>query len=402
MIPHNNNQIADDRDEKIKRMFKLMLESMMEGERSAFLGYEKYDRRPEEIRDNSRNGYYKRDLLTGLGNLINLSVPRDRFDEFGTDLLDAYERSTKPMDKLILKLYSKGMSTRDIQDTINELYGKKLSPQAVTEITREVEEERSAWEIRPLKKRYAAVFIDALFVKMRRDRVAADAVYLAAAIDDEGKRDILGQYVAGEESATFWKGILTDFKARGAQEILLFVFDGLTGLKEAVNEIYPKSLTQLCIVHQMRNTLSYVRASHKQAAAADLRSIYKSHSLSAAKEQLLKIKIKWQAHYPKLFQSWIDKIELLMTFLEFPEYLRSHLYSTNWLERLNKEFRKVIKTKNAFPTETSVRNVIYFKIRDISRRWDNQSLNGFIAYNADLQILWERYYGRKEEFTQCT
>lgn len=167
-----------------------------------------------------------------------------------------------------------------------------------------------------------------------------------------------------------------------------------------MNEVFPKALTQLCVVHQMRNTLSSVRASHKQAVADDLKLIYKSISLSVAKEQLLKVKSKWQAHYPKLFQSWIDKIEVLMTFLEFPEYLRPHLYSTNWLERLNKEFRKVVKTKNSFPTEDSIRNVIYFKIRDLSRRWDTQSLNGFVSYNADLQIIWERHYGRKEVFTQ--
>jgi len=391
-----------DRDEYLKRMFKLMMERLMEGERDAFLGYNKYDRRPKNRQDNARNGYYSRDLLTGLGNLDDLEIPRDRTGKFDTELLRQYEQSTTPMDKLILKLYSKGMSTRDIQDTIQEIYGKKLSPQAVSEITQEIEEERVVWERRPLKKRYTAIFIDALFVKMRRDKVSSDAVYIAAAIDDTGKRDILGMYVAGEESSTFWKNILADFKARGVKETLLFVFDGLTGLKEAVNEVYPQSLTQLCVVHQIRNTLSYVRAVHKTAVAADLKSIYKSSTLPLAKDALLKVKAKWVSHYPRLFNSWIDKIEVLMTFLEFPEYLRPHLYSTNWLERLNKEFRKVVKTKNSFPTETSVRNVIYFKIRDISRHWDTQSLNGFVAFNADLQIMWERHYGRKEVFTQST
>lgn len=181
----------------------------------------------------------------------------------------------------------------------------------------------------------------------------------------------------------------------------MFVFDGLTGLEEAVKEIYPKSQTQLCILHQIRQTLSYVRASHKEAVAGDLKSIYRSKTLSKAKERLLKVKNKWLALYPKLFNRWIDRIETLMRFLEFPEYLRPHLYSTNWLERLNKEFRKVIKTKNSFPTEKAVRNVIYFKIKDISRRWDTQRLNGFVSYRADLQILWEKYYQLgKEVFTQ--
>lgn len=382
-----------DRDEQIKKMFKLMMEALMEGERNAFLGYEKYDYLNKQTQ-NSRNGYYKRDLLTTLGNITSLAVPRDRLGEFASDFIDAYEHSTKPMDKLILELYAKGMSTRDINDVIKQIYGKDLSPQAVTEITKEIEDERLAWETRTLKKRYTVIFIDALFVKIRRDKVSSDAVYLVAGIDEEGHRDILGQYVAGEESATFWKQVLNDIKSRGVKEVLLFVFDGLTGLEEAVKEIYPKSQSQLCVVHQIRNTLSYVRSSHKQQVASDLKSIYKSKSLSEAKEKLLKVKSKWQSFYPKLFNRWIDKIETLMRFLEFPEYLRPHIYSTNWLERLNKEFRKVIKTKNSFPTEDSVRNVIYFKIKDISSRWDSQRLNGFVSYHADLQILWEKYYGK--------
>ena len=391
-----------DRDERIKRMFKLMMESLMEGERTAFLGYDKYDNLRKETA-NSRNGYYERDLLTGLGNLAGLSVPRDRLGEFASDFIDAYEHSTRPMDKLIMQLYAKGMSTRDINDVIKQIYGKDLSPQAVTEITKEIEEERLVWETRTLKKRYSVIFIDALFVKIRRDKVSSDAVYLVAGIDEEGHRDILGQYVAGEESATFWKEILINIKSRGVKEVLLFVFDGLTGLEDAVHEIYPKSQNQLCVVHQIRQTLSNVRASHKEAVAGDLKSVYKSVSLSEAKEKLLKVKSKWQSLYPRLFNRWIDKIEVLMTYLEFPEYLRPHIYSTNWLERLNKEFRKVIKTKNSFPTEDSVRNVIYFKIKDISRRWDSQRLNGFVSYHADLQFLWEKYYqSGKEVFTQST
>jgi Transposase and inactivated derivatives len=360
---------------------------------NAFLGYEKYDYLNKQTQ-NSRNGYYKRDLLTTLGNITSLAVPRDRLGEFASEFIDTYEHSTKPVDKLILELYAKGMSSRDVVDVIEKLYGKKLSPQQVSEITKEVEEERIAWEKRTLKKRYTVIFIDALFVKVRRDKVSSDAVYLVASIDDKGYRDILGMYVAGEESSTFWKEILLDLKERGVEEVLLFVFDGLLGLEEAVKQVFPKTLTQLCVVHQIRNTLSYVRSSHKQQVASDLKSIYKSKSLQQAKERLLMVKNKWEKLYPKLFNRWIDKIETLMTFLEFPEYLRPHIYSTNWLERLNKEFRKVVKTKNSFPTEPALKNAIYFKIKDISKYWDSQRLNGFVLYEAELKILWEKYYGK--------
>lgn len=389
---NGNDQPAVDKDELMKKMFKLMLESMMEGERTAVLGYDKHDYSGYGT-TNSRNGYYPRDLLTGLGNLEDLNIPRDRLGEFTPELLDKWERSTKPMDELILSLYAKGMSTRDINDVIEKIYGKSLSPQAVTLITKEIEEERLAWEKRRLKKKYIAVFIDALFVKIRRDKVDSDAVYTVCAIDEAGYRDILGQYIGASESAHFWKEILVDLKDRGVEEVLLFVFDGLTGLGNAVKEIFPACLTQNCLVHQIRQTLNYVRPCHKEEVAADLKLVYRSLSLTETKDKILKIKIKWQSKYPRLFNSWVDKIETLMTFLEFPKYLRPHVYSTNWLERLNKEFRKVLKTKNSLPTETAARNLLYLKIRDITKNWDRQRLNGFVAYQVDLNILWEKYYG---------
>lgn len=379
-----------------------MMESLMEGERDAFLGYKKYDTSNKEG-VNSRNGHYKRDLLTGLGNLAQLAVPRDRLGAFASEFIRTYEGSTKPMDKLILKLYSKGMSTRDITDTIQELYGKELSPQAVTLITQEVEEERDAWHRRTLHPRYTVIIIDALFVKVRRDTVSADAVYTVSGITDTGKREILGQYVGASESATFWKDILHDIKSRGVAQVLLFVFDGLTGLKEVVQEVYPHAMTQHCVVHQIRSTLSRVRPKHKAQVATDLKTIYRSPEQHQAKARILELKRKWIKEYPHLFDAWIDKFESLTTFMQFPEYLRTHIYSTNWLERINKEFRKVLKTKNSFPTESSVLTILYLKIKDISRNWDTQSVNGFLAHQVDLELLWERQYpGRKEVFTQFT
>lgn len=393
-----------DKDEFIKRMFKLMMESLMEGERTALLGYDKHDFSGYGS-PNSRNGYYQRDLLTGLGNLEKMNIPRDRMGDFSSELLDKWESSTKPMDSLILSLYAKGMTTRDINDVVEKIYGKSYSPASVSLITKEIEEERLAWEKRPLEKRYIAIFIDALFVKTRRgETVSSDAVYSACGINEQGRRDILGIYAGVEESSTFWKEVLVDLKQRGAEQILLFVFDGLTGLEDTVRQVFPRSLTQLCLVHQIRNTLSWVRPNDKQPVAQDLKTVYKSKSLSESKEKILLLKTKWQLKYPKLFNRWIDKIDSLMRFLEFPEYLRSHLYSTNWIERLNKEFRKVLKNKNSLPTEDAVKNLIYFKIRDITGKYGNQTLNGFGAYQVDLQILWEKYFPgnneRKEGFTQ--
>lgn len=389
-----------DKDELLKKVFKMMLESLMEGERTAILGYDKHD--PQGYGSgNSRNGYYERDLLTGLGLLEKLDIPRDRLGEFTPELLDKWQRATKPMDELVLSLYAKGMTTRDINDVIEKIYGKSYSPQQVTLITKEVEEERLAWESRLLKKRYIAIFIDALFVKLRRgDTVSADAVYVVCGIDDEGYRDILGFYVGTSESANFWKEALTDLKERGVKEVLLFVFDGLSGLENVVAEIFPKAMTQLCLVHQMRNSLNYVRPADKEELAKKLKAIYHSNSLPEAKEQLLKLQDELKSKYPRLLNRWFDKLDSLMRFLEFPEYLRPHVYSTNWIERLNKDFRKVLKNKNSMPTEDAVRNLLYLKVRDIAKRYDSQRLNGFVAYQLDLAVMWQKHYGKsvgKEE-----
>jgi len=390
-----------DKDELLKQLFGMMLERLMEGERTAVLGYDKYDYEGYG-KPNSRNGHYQRDLLTGLGFLEKLNIPRDRLGEFTPELLDKWQRATKPMDKLVMSLYAKGMTTRDINAIVEEIYGKTYSPQQVTLITQEVEEERKAWEKRSLKPRYVAIFVDALFVSIRRgDTVSKDAVYVMSGIDDAGYRDILGMYIGATETASFWKGICADIKERGVHEVLLFVSDGLTGIEGTIHEAFPRAFVQLCIVHQIRNTLNQVRPKDKGKVALKLKEIYTSTTLTEAKEKLLKMQDHIKKAYPRLLARWFDKLEYLMRFLVFPEYLRPHVYSTNWLERINKDFRKVLHNKNALPTEDSVRNLLYLKIRDLTRRYERQRLNGFVAYQVDLEVLWQRQYG-ENRFTQST
>jgi len=400
-----------DKDELLRKMFKLMLESLMDGERTAVLGYGKHDfsgyGQNGTGDGNSRNGYYERDLLTGLGLLEKLNIPRDRLGEFTPDLLDKWQRATKPMDDLVLSLYAKGMSTRDINDVIEKIYGKSYSPQQVSLITKEIEQERLAWEKRPLEKRYIAVFVDCLFVSMRRgDTVGKDAVYVVCGIDSTGHRDLLGFYIGTSESATFWKEVLADLRDRGVEQVLLFVFDGVTGLETVVKQIFPRALTQLCIVHAVRNSLTYVRPDDKKEVAGKLKYVYTAKTMAEAKERLLAIQIELKAKYPRLLNRWFDKLPQLMQFLDFPEYVQKHLYSTNWIERLNKDFRKVLKNKNSLPTEDSVRNLLYLRVRDITRRYEAQRVNGFVAYQVDLAVMWQKHYGDsgKEtgEFTQGT
>jgi putative transposase len=367
---------------------------MMEKERTGFLGYRKgVPVSPSgKRRANHRNGYYGRDFLSSLGLMESLKVPRDRLGEFYPKLLEAIELRSGKVEELIAAMYSKGMSTRDIGEVIEDIYGDSISPQTVTNITAGIEEEREAWEKRPLKSRYAAIFIDAIWIKIRRDTVNTDAVYIISGIDEQGYKEILGMYVGATESAVVWEEHLQNIKDRGVQEVLEFVSDGLSGLKEAIKRKFPDALTQRCIVHQMRSTLSKVRKKHKEEVAEDLRTIYRVDSLDQAKKNLKAVKDKWETNYPKLLNSWEDHLEDLMAHLAFPKFLRKFLYTTNWLERINKELRKVVKTKNSFPTEKSVRNLLYFKIRDLNEKYEERRVPGFDKYQPELEAMWKKQY----------
>lgn len=383
-----------DRDEALKDLMKRMMELMMDKERDEFLGYDKGESLPKGFtRENHRNGRYLRDYLTGLGVLQDLAVPRDRLSQFYPQLLSLMDRRTGKIDDLIVSLYAKGLSTRDITSIVGEIYDKKLSATTVSNLTKAIEDEREAWEKRPLSTRYIAIFIDALYIKVRRGTVETDAIYLMYGITEDGHREVLGLHVGVAESATVWEERLREnLFSRGVKEVLLFVMDGLSGLEEAVLRVYPKALTQRCVVHQIRATLSNVRPRHKAAVAEDLKGIYQSQTLEAARKVLLQVKLKWQKLYPRLFKTWEERLESLMCFLQFPKELQKKIYTTNWLERLNKELRKVVKTKNSFPTEDSVKNLIYLKIKAINDQWETRKIPGFDNCVLELQTMWEVRY----------
>jgi transposase-like protein len=384
----------DNLDEEFAKLLKRMSETLMKREQTGFLGYEKGKPivRSGMQRENHRNGYYERDFLSSLGLVEDLNVPRDRLGEFYPKLLNALELRSGKVEDLIVALYSKGMSNRDISDVIGSIYEDSISPQTVTNLTQAVQEEREAWERRPLNSRYTAIFIDALFVKVRRDVVASDAVYLIGGVDEEGHKEILGMYLGTTESAVIWEEHLQDLKDRGVSEVLVFISDGLTGLKEAILRKFPKAAVQRCVVHQLRGTLNNVRPKHKEEMADDLRTIYQVGSLESAKRNLLAVRNKWQKFYPRLFQSWEDNLEDLMAYLTFPKFLRKYFYTTNWLERINKELRKVTKTKNSFPTENAVKNLLYFKIRELNMKYEEKRIPGFDKYKPELEAMWKVRY----------
>lgn len=394
---------SEEKDQLLRGLLKGMMETMMDGERTAHLGYAKGSSLPPGFRrDNHRNGCYERELLTGLGLISDLQVPRDRAGTFMPSLIDRFERRTERINDLILALYRKGMTERDIRDVLTDIYDKTVSAQTISTVAQAITEERQAWERRPLKKRYTALFIDCLWVKLRREVVDTDAVYVIFGIDDEGHRDALSLTVGATESATVWQERLQDLQDRGVREVLLIVADGLTGLPEAVAAVFPQAQFQRCIVHQVRNTLAKVRRAHRQAVADDLKTIYQQETKEAAEQALDAVAAKWRRQYPRLMASWQTHRATLLTFLTFPLFLRRYIYTTNWLERLNKELRKVTKTKNSFPTEASVLNLIYAKLRDTVESWEQRRLMGFESHTVELAELWLERYPHSQAVTQST
>jgi len=384
----------DTLDDELKKLLKRMMQVMMEKERTSFLGYKKGHPIASrgQRRDNYRNGYYEREFLSSLGLMEDLKIPRDRLGEFYPRLLEAMELRSGKVEDLIVALYSKGMSTRDISSIIEIIYGDNISAQTVTNLTTAIQEEREAWEKRPLKPRYVAIFIDGFWVKIRRDTVVSDVVYIVGGIDEKGNKEILSMYIGATESAVVWEEHLQDLKDRGVSEVLEFVSDGLTGLKEAIKRKFPEALTQRCVVHQLRNTMGNVRNKHKEEMAEDLRTIYRVDKLDQAKRNLEAVKDKWRKYYPRLFRSWEEHIEDLMAHLAFPKFLRKYLYTTNWLERVHKELRKMVKTKNSLPTEDSAKNLLYYKIRDLNNKYEEKRIPGFDKYKPELEAMWKKQY----------
>lgn len=389
------------KNEMLKNLLQQMMELMMEEERSSFLGYPQGKSLGKgHRRENLRNGHYQREYVSALGKMEDLSVPRDRLGTFFPQLLDILERRSDKVNDLILAMYAKGMTTRDIMDIIDEIYSKKLSATTVSNMTKTIQVEREAWEKRPLSSRYLAIFIDAIHIKIRRQVVETDSVYLIYGINETGNREVLGMYLGANESSTAWSQWLVDLKERGVKQVLIFIMDGLSQLSETVKQHFPQCLTQRCVVHQVRQTLTNVRVKHKAEMAEDLKTIYRSKTLTEAQTNLDKLKLKWKQAYPRLLTTWDSYLPEFMAFLHFPPQLHRYLYTTNWLERLNKELRKVVKTKNSFPTEDSVRNLLFLKLKELQDKWESRRLPSIDTCRLEINQLWSERY--PQSVTQST
>ena len=385
----NNGQVNF--DDMINDLIKNFIEKMLKGELTEFLNYDKYDSAGKNS-GNSRNGNYSRNFQTKYGVIEKLEVPRDRNNDFQTALFEPYKRRDDWLEQTVIQMYARGLSTRDIANLIEQMYGQKYSATSVSNLTDIAVKEIEQWKNRPLEKRYSVLFIDALSIKIRREHVGNESAYIIIGINEENYREILDFYIGVTESATLWEEVLMNLKSRGVEQVLLGVMDGLPGLTDAFLKVYPKADVQRCVVHKVRNTLHKVKKKHTDEIVTDLKKIYKAPSREYAEQALNDLSSKWDRIYPHLAQSWFEDKDELFAFYKYPDSIQKSIYTTNWIERANKEIRKRLKTMNSLTNEKAAEKILYLKILDYNSKWSERRLKGFLAARDKLIQLFEERY----------
>jgi putative transposase len=345
-----------------------LLNRALEAELTAHLGYPA-GQAPPGGAGNSRNGQPHKTVLTDQGPL-RIRSPRDRKGTFEPQIVKKRQTRWVGFDEKVISLYARGLTVREIQGHLAEIYGTEVSPDLISKITDAVLEDAKAWQNRPLERLYPIVYLDALVVKVRDGHAVRNfACYVALGVNLEGERDVLGIWFQRTEGAKFWLQVLTELKQRGVADVLIFCVDGLTGFPEAIEATFPHSTVQTCLVHQVRNSLKFVSYKDRKPIAADLRKIYTAANQDAAGDELQRFAEKWDARYPTISQSWLEHWEQITPFLAFPQDVRRAIYTTNSIEALHRQTRKIIKTRGHFPTEDAARKLIYLAITKAEPRW---------------------------------
>lgn len=352
----------------LKQITKAVLERALQGEMTEHLGYTKHD--PAGVNSgNSRNGRTRKTLKGDFGE-VELETPRDRNGEFEPQIIRKNQTRWTGFDEKILSMYARGMTTREIQGHLEEMYQVEVSPSLISEVTDAVMEQARAWQNRPLEPFYSVVFLDALYVKMRHEgRVENRAVYVALGINLEGRKEVLGLWTSANEGAKFWLNVLTELRNRGVRDIYLVCVDGLKGFPQAIESLYPKAQVQLCIVHMVRASLNYVTWQDRKNVVADLKPIYKAVTADEAERQLSEFEAKWPK-YPAIGRLWREQWERVIPFFAFPEEVRKVVYTTNAVESLHMSLRKIIKTRGSFPTEEAAIKLLYLALTKVAAKWE--------------------------------
>ena len=372
----------------LKQLTKRLIERTLQAELTDHLGYEPYA--PEgHGADNCRNGKGSKTLQSDSGP-IQIEVPRDRDSSFEPKFVKKRQRRLEGFDDKVLSLYARGLSTRDIQGQLEELYGVEVSPALISNVTEAVMEDVRAWQCRPLSAVYPILYFDALFVKTRQDGpVMTKAVYLALGINLEGEKELLGLWVAQTEGSKFWLSVFNELKNRGVQDCFIACVDGLKGLPEAVEAVFPRTQVQLCIVHKLRNSLKYVLWKERKAVARDLRAIYAAATVSEAEQALDRFSAGWDAKYPAIGPSWRADWQRLTVFFNYSPEIRKVIYTTNAIESLNYSLRRLLKTRGAFPNDDSIVKILFLAINRVAKKWTmpirdwRSALNQFVILFGD-------------------
>lgn len=363
------------------------LEKMLEGELDAHLGYEKHEK---TTIPNARNGFSNKKIKTSFGE-SEIQVPRDRDASFNPIIVPKRQNMLDGLENVIVSLYAKGMSNSDIEEQIREVYNFEVSTSTISRITDSVSNDIVAWQNRPLEPVYLIVWMDGIVFKVRENsKVVNKTIYLAVGLNRDGKKEILGMWLGKNESASFWLGVMTDLKARGVEDILITATDNLNGFTQTIKNVFPESQTQICVVHQIRNSARYVVWKDKKAFSADMKLIYNAPTKQAAKASLEDFAVKWNDKYPYAVKSWTENWEELTVFFDFPIEIRKIIYTTNLIENLNGKIRKYTKNKLSFPTDDAVLKSVYLALREATKKWSMPIQNWGLILNQFLTIFEKR------------
>jgi len=387
----SRNKKTEEIKSQLRDLIKQTLQEALESELEEYLGYPKNNPPKDKSSkpSNVRNGYSTKTVKSDSGE-VELEVPRDRNSEFEPQIVKKRQSILDDLEDKIVALYSKGMTTRDIQDILEDMYGVELSPSLISRLTDRMLPRLEEWQMRPLGEAYAVIWLDCIFYKVREEgKVLNKAIYLVIGLRLDGRKEILGFWVSAKESSGFWLGVLNDLKSRGVRDVFIFSVDGLNGLEEAIAATYPASDIQRCVIHQIRNTLRYVSWKDKKELSKDLRTVYGASTLEGASSSMDEFEKKWGRKYPHIIKSWRERWDSLMTYFRYPVEIRKLIYTTNLIESVNSKFRKVTDAKRVFPSDSSVLKSLFMAARDLERKWTRPINNWSVIY-AQLCIIFEK------------
>ena len=351
----------------LKQLTKLLVERALDAELTEHLGHDRHESVANPT-GNTRNGKSKKTLKGEFGELP-IDIPRDRHGSFEPQLIPKHQTRWNGFDDKIISLYARGMTVREIQAHLQEMYGTEVSPSLISSVTDAVSEEVKAWQARPLDPIYPIVYLDCIHVKVREGAVRVKAVYLAIGITMQGNKEVLGLWLAQTEGAKFWLQVVTELRNRGVQDIFIACVDGLKGFPAAIEAVFPRTVVQLCIVHMVRHSLNYVSWKRRKEVAADLRHIYQAATAQEAEQRLGEFEARWDEEYLPIGQSWRRNWSRLIPFFDYPPEIRKVIYTTNAIESVNMSLRKITKNRGSFPSDEALLKLFYLALRNISKKW---------------------------------